>query len=53
MENDQYYLANEKLINADWLENNLRLEREEKAKQQFLGLDEYSWGGGRYTSPPF
>lgn len=53
MERDCYYLANEKLINEAWLENNLRIEREEKTKQQFLGLDEYAWGGGRYDAPPF
>lgn len=48
--NDPYYLAHEKLIQEAW---DNHYQEMEKAKQEFLGLDEYVWGGGVFDAPPF
>lgn len=47
---DEYFLANEKIIEQAWAEH---YGEYKKLKDQFLGLDEYVWGGGVFDSPPF
>lgn len=46
---DAYYLAHEKLIEEAW---NAHFSWE-KSKDEFTGMEDYNWGGGRFSSPPF
>lgn len=51
MERDCYYLANEKLINEDWYQHNLAMEKLERENKKQTEI--HYWGGGRYDAPPF
>jgi hypothetical protein len=48
---DEYYLANEKLINESYDLHFKELEKENRKNKKQLEF--YFWGGGRFDSPPF